>query len=68
MRLLLCLLNCMYLAAFDILILLGVDFKIKYVTVGGKKLKLAIWDTGIFFSRTPALICDFRLLVVFLDV
>lgn len=24
----------------------GVDFKVKYVTVGGKKLKLAIWDTG----------------------
>lgn len=27
----------------------GVDFKIKHVTVGGKKLKLAIWDTGILF-------------------
>lgn len=24
----------------------GVDFKVKYVDVGGKKLKLAIWDTG----------------------
>lgn len=24
----------------------GVDFKVKYVTAGGKKLKLAIWDTG----------------------
>lgn len=24
----------------------GVDFKVKYVNVGGKKLKLAIWDTG----------------------
>jgi len=24
----------------------GVDFKVKYVTMGGKKLKLAIWDTG----------------------
>lgn len=24
----------------------GVDFKVKYVTIGGKKLKLAIWDTG----------------------
>ncbi|XP_011657439.1 ras-related protein RABC1 isoform X2 [Cucumis sativus] len=24
----------------------GVDFKIKHVTVGGKKLKLAIWDTA----------------------
>lgn len=22
------------------------DFKIKHVTLGGKKLKLAIWDTG----------------------
>ncbi|KAL8141377.1 hypothetical protein V2J09_007398 [Rumex salicifolius] len=25
---------------------IGVDFKIKYVTIGGKKLKLAIWDTA----------------------
>lgn len=24
----------------------GVDFKVKHVIVGGKKLKLAIWDTG----------------------
>lgn len=24
----------------------GVDFKVKHVTVDGKKLKLAIWDTG----------------------
>ncbi|CAL5365594.1 unnamed protein product [Camellia sinensis] len=24
---------------------IGVDFKVKYVVVGGKKLKLAIWDT-----------------------
>lgn len=22
------------------------DFKVKHVTMGGKKLKLAIWDTG----------------------
>lgn len=26
--------------------LTGVDFKVKTVTIGGKKLKLAIWDTG----------------------
>ncbi|GMI86682.1 ARABIDOPSIS RAB GTPASE HOMOLOG C1, RAB GTPASE HOMOLOG 18-1, RAB GTPASE HOMOLOG B18 [Hibiscus trionum] len=25
---------------------IGVDFKVKYATVGGKKLKLAIWDTA----------------------
>jgi len=25
---------------------LGVDFKVKYLTIGEKKLKLAIWDTG----------------------
>ncbi|CAL5348513.1 hypothetical protein ACSBR2_029773 [Camellia fascicularis] len=25
---------------------IGVDFKVKYVTTGGKKLKLAIWDTA----------------------
>lgn len=24
----------------------GVDFKVKHVTLEGKKLKLAIWDTG----------------------
>ncbi|KAK8652690.1 hypothetical protein V6N13_126715 [Hibiscus sabdariffa] len=24
----------------------GVDFKVKYATAGGKQLKLAIWDTG----------------------
>ncbi|KAI7741234.1 hypothetical protein M8C21_023844, partial [Ambrosia artemisiifolia] len=24
---------------------IGVDFKVKHVTLGGKKLKLAIWDT-----------------------
>ncbi|CAB4308965.1 unnamed protein product [Prunus armeniaca] len=26
----------------------GVDFKVKYVTLGGKKLKLAIWDTEMW--------------------
>ena len=25
----------------------GVDFKIKMVEVGGKKINLTIWDTGI---------------------
>ncbi|XP_035846316.1 ras-related protein RABC1 isoform X2 [Helianthus annuus] len=25
---------------------IGVDFKVKYVTINGKKLKLAIWDTA----------------------
>ena len=30
----------------------GVDFKVKHVTIGGKKLKLAIWDTG----NSPALL------------
>ncbi|XP_059643954.1 ras-related protein RABC1-like isoform X1 [Cornus florida] len=25
---------------------IGVDFKVKYVIIGGKKLKLAIWDTA----------------------
>lgn len=28
---------------------LGVDFKIKLLTVAGKRLKLTIWDTGKFF-------------------
>ncbi|XP_077224217.1 ras-related protein RABC1-like [Tasmannia lanceolata] len=26
---------------------IGVDFKVKIVTIGGKKLKLAIWDTDV---------------------
>nr|CAB3499487.1 unnamed protein product [Digitaria exilis] len=30
----------------DIAPTIGVDFKIKFLTVGGKKLKLTIWDTG----------------------
>ncbi|KAK3230508.1 hypothetical protein Dsin_002389 [Dipteronia sinensis] len=30
----------------DLIFYAGVDFKIKYVTLGGKKLKLAIWDTA----------------------
>ncbi|GJT21964.1 Ras-related protein RabC1 [Tanacetum coccineum] len=27
---------------------IGVDFKVKHVTIGGKKLKLAIWDTVVY--------------------
>ncbi|PON41503.1 P-loop containing nucleoside triphosphate hydrolase [Trema orientale] len=30
---------------------IGVDFKIKHVTLGGKKLKLAIWDTVYDVTR-----------------
>ncbi|KAH9668932.1 ras-related protein RABC1 [Citrus sinensis] len=30
---------------------IGVDFKVKYVDVGGKKLKLAIWDTVYDVTR-----------------
>ncbi|KAJ0096352.1 hypothetical protein Patl1_27962 [Pistacia atlantica] len=43
---------------------IGVDFKVKYVNVGGKKLKLAIWDTGndiCMYSSLmllPMLICS----------
>lgn len=33
---------------------LGVDFKVKYLTIGEKKLKLAIWDTG---ERSKLLLC-----------
>ncbi|KAL5175882.1 Ras-related protein RABC1 [Glycine soja] len=35
---------------------IGVDFKVKYVMMGGKKLKLAIWDTGIHFVVIPFMI------------
>ncbi|URE00183.1 ras-related protein RABC2a-like [Musa troglodytarum] len=44
---------------------LGTDFQIKYLTVGGTKLKLTIWDTGLFelsridmTSYTPTFICS----------
>ncbi|XP_042961387.1 ras-related protein RABC1-like isoform X2 [Carya illinoinensis] len=30
---------------------IGVDFKVKHVTMGGKKLKLAIWDTVYDVTR-----------------
>ena len=33
-------------SSISIFSLLGVDFKVKYVNIGGKKLKLAIWDTS----------------------
>ncbi|KAL8215645.1 hypothetical protein R6Q57_022482 [Mikania cordata] len=33
----------------DISPTIGVDFKVNYVNISGKKLKLAIWDTGNFF-------------------
>ena len=35
----------------------GVDFKVKYVDAGGKKLKLAIWDTGKSKSVMRIAIC-----------
>lgn len=38
-------------AAFTKL-LAGVDFKLKMLTLGGKRIKLTIWDTGLYsFSR-----------------
>ncbi|CAJ2641512.1 unnamed protein product [Trifolium pratense] len=41
------LLLCFTADAFeDLSPTIGVDFKVKYVTVEGKKLKLAIWDTA----------------------
>ncbi|KAG2328689.1 hypothetical protein Bca52824_011417 [Brassica carinata] len=30
---------------------IGVDFKVKYLIIGEKKLKLAIWDTGYWQER-----------------
>jgi len=35
----------------------GVDFKVKYLTMEGKRLKLAIWDTGVH------LLCFINLLI-----
>ncbi|MBA0749910.1 hypothetical protein Gogos_003783 [Gossypium gossypioides] len=34
---------------------IGVDFKIKMVTIGGKRLKLTIWDTGKIDMIKPTL-------------
>lgn len=28
----------------------GVDFKLKMLTVGGKRLKLTMWDTGYIYD------------------
>lgn len=30
---------------------IGVDFKLKYLEMGGKKLKLTVWDTGAFGAQ-----------------
>ena len=30
---------------------IGVDFKLKYMDVEGKRLKLTVWDTGPFRPR-----------------
>ncbi|KAG6767413.1 hypothetical protein POTOM_028618 [Populus tomentosa] len=35
---------------------IGVDFKVKFVNIGGKKLKLAIWDTGNVTSNLTVLL------------
>lgn len=35
----------------------GVDFKVKQLTVGGKKLKLTIWDTGNSSIPFVSIIC-----------
>lgn len=34
------------------------DFKVKHVTLGGKKLKLAIWDTGKNAAITCSLLSE----------
>jgi Ras-related protein Rab-18 len=50
-----CCMCCIFVAAMPQFIqfrlcsyfIIGVDFKIKMVEVGGKKINLTIWDTGI---------------------
>lgn len=37
-------------------VFLGVDFKVKYLTIGEKKLKLAIWDTGKKTSQSSCVL------------
>lgn len=34
------------LRSFNVAVHAGVDFKVKYVTVGGKRVKLTVWDTA----------------------
>ncbi|KAE8673029.1 hypothetical protein F3Y22_tig00111827pilonHSYRG00034 [Hibiscus syriacus] len=41
------LVNFISASAEDISPTIGVDFKIKLLSVGGKRLKLTIWDTGM---------------------
>jgi len=38
----------------------GVDFKIKTLTVGGKRLKLTIWDTGNIESNLLLSVLEIR--------
>lgn len=46
-------------------LMLGVDFKIKMLTVGGKRLKLTIWDTGkVNLLFNPASIMWFKQIVL----
>jgi Ras-related protein Rab-18 len=47
-----------------LLVNVGVDFKVKYVTVDGKKLKLAIWDTGVCVgARSRVCVCELMFLL-----
>lgn len=50
-----------FLWLFYWMLLVGVDFKIKLLTVGGKKLKLTIWDTGNLFAFRFWSICCYLL-------
>ena len=34
----------------DYLATIGVDFKVKKITKNDKKLKIQVWDTGLFLS------------------
>lgn len=37
----------------------GVDFKLKMLTVGGKRLKLTMWDTGYIYMYMISLVGNF---------
>ncbi|KAK7318444.1 hypothetical protein RJT34_03146 [Clitoria ternatea] len=50
---------------------IGVDFKVKYVIIGGKKLKLAIWDTAgqeRFRTLTSSYYCGAQGIIMIYDV
>lgn len=47
---------------------IGVDFKIKQLTIGGKRLKLTIWDPGNELNGMDLCFTFFMLSILKLDI